>query len=218
MRLERRERVRTEERVVLGLLGWRHRTLGQAVQLTGRAVEEGQLAVRVAGDDAVLHSFKHGGEEGPLVDGLPLCRPQFVAAALQLDEKRHLGLQHGRQQWFGQEVDSAQRVTFLDGQVGAVGGRDEQDRRVARARPRADQASRLEAIHAGHAHVEQDGGEVVVHGFLERFLTRAGPHQGGADLLQHGFERQQVGRLVIDNQDADGGKRGSGDKHEYRAV
>ena len=79
---------------------------------------------------AYWYRFKHGGEERALLRGAPFGRLQFVLATLQLDEKGHLGLDHGRHQRLGQEVHRAHRVGFFDRQLGAVGGHEDDGRRA----------------------------------------------------------------------------------------
>ena len=80
--------------------------------------------------------------------------------------------------------------------------RDEDDRDVPAARVLLDQRRGLEAAHARHLHVEQDQREVALQDVLERLVTGVSLHQAVAERPQDGLQRQQIGGVVIDHQDA----------------
>ena len=85
----------------------------------------------------------------------------------------------------------------------AVGrmGRDEDDRRAARALALTDQRRGLEPAHAGHLHVQQDQCEVALQHLAQGLRARGGPNQVDLQVVQGGLEQVQVDRVVIDHQD-----------------
>ena len=99
---------------------------------------------------------------------MPLRFLQLGAVAVQLDEERELGEQRGRAEGFDDEIDGAERVSLALRHFVRV-SRDEQDGGLARTFLRADEARRLDAVHARHVQVEQHRREILVtqqaHGF-----------------------------------------------------
>ena len=92
-----------------------------------------------------------------------------------------------------QEVDRAALVA-LEGVVQlAAGGADEDDRDVPRALGAAHQLGQLEAVHAGHLHVEDRQRELVLQQQRQRLLARArlvdacGRRRGSAPPAPAGF-------------------------------
>ena len=63
-----------------------------------------------------------------------------------------------------------------------------------------DQRGGLEAVHARHAHIQQDDGKVVLHELLERIHAGAGRDQVLAQLCQDDLVGEQARRLVVDEQ------------------
>jgi hypothetical protein len=66
-----------------------------------------------------------------------------------------------------------------------------------------DQRGGLEPIHLRHLHVQQNHGEIVAQQALQRFAPRLGPDQVLAEILQHGLEGNQIGGLVVYQEDVD---------------
>jgi hypothetical protein len=93
---------------------------------------------------------------------------------------------------------------FTNGlRLALIGGGEEDDRRVARLVPLPDERGRLEAVHLGHLDVEQHDRELVGEEPLQRLAPGAGLDEILAEALEHRLERDQVGRLVVDQQDVD---------------
>jgi hypothetical protein len=86
------------------------------------------------------------------------------------------------------------------GHVGADRGQED-DRRARAALAPADVLRRLEAVHARHLNVEQHDGEVLVQQRAQRLLARARRDQAHVERLEHGGQREQVLRPVVDEQD-----------------
>jgi hypothetical protein len=98
-------------------------------------------------------------------------------------------------------VDRAGLVAAVD-VVALLGDRrDEDDRDVARLLAALDVLGGLEAVELGHLDVEQDERELVVQQPAQRLLARRDADQAARQRLEHGLERQQVLRPVVDEQD-----------------
>jgi hypothetical protein len=82
-------------------------------------------------------------------------------------------------------------------------GREEDDRRLLRPRPGADHLRRLEAIHDRHVHVEEDDGEVLLQERSQRLASGVRADEGLAEVAQDRFQRHELVRPVVDEQDAD---------------
>src|SRR5688500_12515004 len=77
---------------------------------------------------------------------------------------------------------------------------EEDDRGAAQALDAADRRRGLEAVDARHAHVEQDRGVLVLQHLAQRLFTRARAVQTRAQILEQRAQREQVLRLVVDQQ------------------
>lgn len=89
------------------------------------------------------------------------------------------------------------------GRLGVVGG-EEDDRDLRRPLPLLDAGRRLEPVHAGHLHVEEDEGHLLHEEVLERLLPGAGPQDGVAERLEHRLQGDQVLGPVVHDEDHDG--------------
>jgi hypothetical protein len=108
---------------------------------------------------------------------------------------------------------SGSKGLIIDGARG-VGERDllhlghlrgeEDDRDVPGARPGPDDAGGLQAVEAGHAHVEQDDGDVLAQQRAQGLLAGLGADQPLAQGLEHRAQRSQVLAVIVDEQDAEG--------------
>ena len=126
---------------------------------------------------------------------------QLGVLAVQLDEHRNLGQQHLGNQRLDQVVDRADLVAAEHRAHLVGGGGQEDDRRQSRALARVQQARGLEAVDAGHAHVQQDQCEVVLERRAQRFLAGVGEQQPLTEALEQRAQGQQVLRLVVDEKD-----------------
>ena len=100
-------------------------------------------------------------------------------------------------------IHRAQFVSLQTVQVGRVVAGDENDRRLLETRPLANQRGRFKAVHVRHVDVQQNDGEVIPQQLAERFDAVAGLDDALAQFGQNGLVRQQLSRLVIDQQNVD---------------
>ena len=70
-----------------------------------------------------------------------------------------------------------------------------------------DVPARLEAVHAGHHHVEQNDVDALARQHVERLLAAIGGQHLEVLGLKPGFEQLHVGQNIIDDEDA--GSHGS---------
>jgi len=87
--------------------------------------------------------------------------------------------------------------------IGYLDGRDEDHRRLLEPRMFADHGGEFEAVEFGHADVQQDHGDVVLEQAFQRFAAGRRHQQGLAQLAQDHLIRQQLGRLIVDQEDVD---------------
>ena len=69
--------------------------------------------------------------------------------------------------------------------------------------PLLDHLRQLEAIHARHLDIEDQQREILGDKGEQRFVGGVGADQPVAGIIQHSFQRGQVLRLVIHEQDVD---------------
>ncbi len=67
----------------------------------------------------------------------------------------------------------------------------------------ADHGGQLEPVEVGHDHVDQHHGDVVLQDLLQRLPPGRGLDQGLAQVAQHHLVAQQLGRLIVDQQNID---------------
>jgi hypothetical protein len=187
--------------VVDDLADVRQRLLDGLRHLRGVARGEGVLGDRQPLEHVVVE-LERLAARGPAQLELGPRPGELGLRPLELDEHPDLAAQDRRVHGLEDVVDGPLRVAaeHVAG-VGADPG-DEDDRDVAGPLPPLDQGRRLEAVHARHAGVEQDQGELVVQQPPERLLARAGAHQLVTQRLQDRLHRQEVLGLVVDQQDA----------------
>ena len=129
---------------------------------------------------------------------------ELLGLALEVEEVHEdgdLGAQDDRVEGLVQIVDGPDVIAAPRVDGVPVGRRQEDDRDVARALTRLDHAGGLVAVHAGHADVEQDGGEVVAEHLPQRVLARARADQVLAQRFEDRPEQQEVLRPVVDQED-----------------
>ena len=140
---------------------------------------------------------------------LALARDPFQAVAGELEAD--VGVDP-RQQFFGQErlgdvIDHA-GVERAQQQVAVVGGGDEHHRHAQR-RVGAQRVHDFETVHARHHHVEQDQVGRGLRIQLQSLVAGRGGHHLVTLAGQQGGHHAQIRGLVVDDQDATGGCRGS---------
>jgi hypothetical protein len=74
---------------------------------------------------------------------------------------------------------------------------------MPRLLPLADEASGLEAVHFRHFDIQEYHGKVVGQEPLQRLTPRLGLDEILPQPLKHGLERDQIGRLVVYQEDVD---------------
>jgi len=79
-----------------------------------------------------------------------------------VDENGYLRPQHQRHDRLDQIIDGAEGVSSEHLRVRAFTGGEENDRRVRRPPPLANQLRRLEPVHPRHVDVHQDQGEILI--------------------------------------------------------
>jgi hypothetical protein len=134
--------------------------------------------------------------------GLVLLKPLLLD--MQRDEGVHLPAQHVRVEGLHHVVRRAHLVALHQVRLVAAVRGEEDDGRVARALPLADEARRLEAVQFRHLHVQQDEREVLPQQPAQRLRPGRRLHQPLAERLQDCLQGKQVGRMVIHHQDAGG--------------
>ena len=123
-----------------------------------------------------------------------------LALAVQVDKHIDLALDRVNIQRLVQEVDGAAFIAFEGVVEFTARGADEHNRDVLGFLGTAHQFGQLETIHAGHLHVQNRHGELV--------LQQQGQGFVGAQCLEHlavlaldqRFEGQQVFRQIVDDQ------------------
>ena len=82
--------------------------------------------------------------------------------------------------------------------------RDEDDGHVARPRRSPHVFGQLEAVHAGHLHVEQRQGDVMREQQFQRLVAGAGLEERQAVAPKQGLEREQIFLQIVHQEDGDG--------------
>jgi hypothetical protein len=191
-----------------------HHLVGRvAVDAAGALGPGEHLARKVQRQDSVVRrALQHAMQEGRRLGKLLRLLLHLLRLAKQLDEHADLGAQRIRIDRLENVVDGPNRVAAGDEQLIAARGGQEDDRRVARALAVADQLGRVEAIHLGHLHVEQNHREIGLEQVTERFQPRRRVHELAIVARQDRVERQEVLGLVVDEEDVHRGQaRGAAD-------
>ena len=123
---------------------------------------------------------------------------------VQLDEHRDLRPQHLGLDGELDVVDGPQRVAARHPGLELAHRGHEDDRRLLRAGPPADQAGGLEAVELRHVDVEQDHRELVAQERAQRLVPGARGGHLHADVRQDRLERQQLVGAVVDQQHVHG--------------
>src|SRR5690606_17541967 len=125
---------------------------------------------------------------------------EFAAATIQLEKHAYLALQHFRNDRLGQKVHRTAGIAVQHVFHVAVDRGNKNDRHGAGARLFLHLPRHFVAVHAGHLHVEQHYGAVVLREQVEGFTARGGLQQFNVKVVKQGFQRNAVGRLVVNHQ------------------
>ena len=122
--------------------------------------------------------------------------------AVQVHEDADLGAQHVRRHRRQDVIDGPEGITLIQMHFIAQ-RRDEDDGRVFGLLAPADERRRLEAVHVGHFHVEQDDGVVPFQQPAQRLVAGSGRDHVLAEGFQDRFQGEQLVRQVVHDQDVD---------------
>ena len=87
--------------------------------------------------------------------------------------------------------------------VGVVYRADKDNRSRLGALPLPDECGGFEAIHAGHVHVEEDDGEVLLQKATQSLAAGPGADKILAQVCQDRLVREQLVGAIVDDQDVD---------------
>jgi alkylation response protein AidB-like acyl-CoA dehydrogenase len=133
--------------------------------------------------------------------GDPAQKDRFLARAANADD---WWAQGSSEPGAGSDLANIKTVAVRDGDAYVVTGQKMWQGMAHRADwmftlVRTDPtAPKKQAGYVGHAHVEQDHREVFLEHALERLVAGLRLHEPFTERLEDGFERQQVGGLVVD--------------------
>ena len=144
-----------------------------------------------------------GGPGGNPLFQLRVHAFELARLAVKLDENLDLGPQHLRDDRNRHVIDGAHLVAAQAVHVGQVNGGDEDHRGLLEPRMLADHGGKLEAVEVRHADVHQDDRDLRLQQVLQRLLPGRRLDQVFPELMQDDLVAQQLGRLVVDQQDVD---------------
>ena len=144
-----------------------------------------------------------GARRDPLLE-LGVQRLELAGLAVEIDEHPDLGAQHLGHHRHRDVVDGADLVAAQMVGLADLHGRHEDDGELLEARMLADHGGELEAVDAGHHHVDQHDGDVLgLEQEAQRLLRRVGLDQVLAQLGEDDLVAQELRRLIVDQQDVD---------------
>jgi hypothetical protein len=142
---------------------------------------------------------------------------QSATARLELGEHHHLGAQELGVERLQEVVDGTQAVPARDVFHLVPRRGQKHDRDIAGPGALFDQFRSLQAVEPGHPHVQEDHREVLLEQHPQRAVPGARGDQRVAERLEHGLQRAQVFRLIVDEQDRQRPDRGEV-RHRLRNV
>src|SRR5205814_3130622 len=128
-------------------------------------------------------------------------------AAVLIEEEADLGDHRLRREGLHHVVDGTLGVALDDLLLFAADGGDEDDRRVARALPLADERGSLESVEVRHLYVEEDEGAVFGAQEPQRLAAGARLDEPLSARYEHRFEREQLRFAIVDVDDGLGSLR-----------
>ena len=195
------------EHVHRGLVGEARVRRAQHVERIDHRRERVAQLVREDREELVLAAVARAQRRGALLDAaleLLVHALETAALAVQVREHRHFRAQDFRHHRHAHVVHRARVVALEAMHVVHEHGGDQDDRGVPVARVAADHRRELEAVELRHADVDQHHRDVGPQQLLERFARRAGADQRRVEVGEHRFVREQLPRLVVDEQDLNG--------------
>ena len=131
-----------------------------------------------------------------LVELLELSR-----LAIELGEHSHLGSQHLGDHRHRNIVDRPHLIGAEAIDVGEMDCGNEDDRGFLKAGMLANHRRQLEPIELRHANVDEDDRNLQLQKLLQCVAGGSGLHQIFSELTQNGLVAQELGRLIVDQQD-----------------
>src|SRR5215475_3621696 len=123
--------------------------------------------------------------------------------AIELSENLDLRAQHLGNDRNRYVIDRSHFIGAQAIDVRQMDGRNEDDRGALEPRMLADHRGQLEAVEFRHADVDEDDRDLLLEQVFQRLLGRGGLDQPLAQPGQDGLVAQELGWLIVDQQDVD---------------
>src|SRR4051812_10200571 len=167
------------------------------------ARREGEAAPLLALPQTCRRGFELGGSLGDTLFELDIEPFQIPGLAIEFGEDLDLRPQHLGNDRDWDVIDRPRLVAAQAVEIGNLDGRHEDDRNLLEARVVADHGGELEAIELRHRDVEQDEGDIHLQQLLKRLPRGTRLDQVLAQLTQNDLIAEQLGRLIIHEEDVD---------------
>src|SRR5215469_11281074 len=128
---------------------------------------------------------------------------ELPCLTIELGEYFDLGPQQLRYDRYRNIVHRSKLIATQQVDIGHLNSRNENDRGFLKARVLADHRRQLKAVEIGHADIDQNDRHIAFQQQLQRLRRRAGLDQVLPDLVQDCFIAQQLGRLIVDQENVD---------------
>jgi CheY-like chemotaxis protein len=135
--------------------------------------------------------------EGGLLGSNPL------SSEIQVDEHADLGEEGGRVDGLDEKIHGTLRVRDMRVRLFRRVRGEEDDRDTLFWRTLPNPRRRLKAVEVGHSDVHENDGELALGDAFQSFRAGVCPYQILAERREHRFECEEVGRVVVDQQDPD---------------
>ena len=162
-----------------------------------------EAAALLAFEQPGVRFLQLGGAGANAIFKLGIEPLELTGLAIQLGEHLDLGAQHFRNHRHRNVVDRAHLVAAQPVDIADLDGGDEDHRRLLEARMLADHGGELETVQLRHADVDQDDRDFVLEQVFQRLAAGRGDDEVFVELLQDHFIGEQLGRLIVDQQDVD---------------
>ena len=128
---------------------------------------------------------------------------QGAGLAVEVGEDTDLGAQNLRHDRHRHVVDRSGRVAAQQVRIRHQDRGDEDDRRLLESRVLPDHRRQLVPVEVRHAHIDQDDRDLVLQKVVQCRGRRVHRHQPFAELTENGLVGEELGGLVVDQQDVD---------------
>src|SRR4051812_31504635 len=130
-----------------------------------------------------------------------LLLTQLSLLLVEVDEHHHLRAEDVRLEWLGEVIDGADGISFEDVLLFLADGGEKDDRDEARAFARLDEPCGLEPTDPRHLYIQEDHGHIMGQQFPKCFIPGIGSHDRLTEWLQERFEREEIFRTIVNDQD-----------------